>query len=68
MPARTLDVATSLPPHWAGLTSGLGPALRMVALLVPTTMAAVAAGCGGTTLTRTIASFRKRVLSRSVSR
>lgn len=95
MPALTLGVVTSLPPHRAGLGSGLGttaretgaalgvavtgtilsahtglasgmgPALRTVALLVLAATALVVAGYGRDTRTSTIASGRKRVLSRS---
>ncbi|MFD5540545.1 MFS transporter [Streptomyces sp. NPDC127079] len=95
MPALTLGVVTSLPPHQAGLGSGLGttaretgaalgvavtgtvlsahtdlatgmgPALRTVALLVLAATALVVAGYDGRTPTRSIASGRRRVLSRS---
>ncbi|MEU2426229.1 MFS transporter [Streptomyces sp. NPDC007851] len=95
MPALTLGVVTSLPPHQAGLGSGLGttaretgaaigvavtgtalsahsdlasgmgPALRTAALLVLAATAVVVAGYGGPASTRSIASGRKRVLSRS---
>ncbi|MEV5952886.1 MFS transporter [Streptomyces sp. NPDC051987] len=95
MPALTLGVVGSLPPHQAGLGSGLGttaretgaalgvavtgtilsehgdlasgmgPALRTVALLVLAATALVVAGHGGRTPTRTIASGPERVLSRS---
>ncbi|MEV7385747.1 MFS transporter [Streptomyces sp. NPDC091215] len=95
MPALTLGVVTSLPPHQAGLgsglgttaretgaalgvavtgtvlsahtdlTTGMGPALRTVALLVLAATALVVAGYGGRASTRTIASGKERVLSRS---
>lgn len=95
MPAPPLGAVTSLPPHRAGLGSGLGtiawetgaalgvavtgtilsahtglasgmgPALRTVALLVLAATALVVAGYGRDTQTRTIASGGERVLSRS---
>ncbi|MFF4035284.1 MFS transporter [Streptomyces sviceus] len=96
MPALTLGVATALPPHRAGLASGLGtsareigaalgvavtgtvlashpdlshgmgPALRTVAVLVLVCTAVVALGHRDRPgESRTIASDRKRVLSRS---
>lgn len=96
MPALTLGVATALPPHRAGLASGLGtsareigaalgvavtgtvlashsdlahgmgPALRTVAVLVLAATAVVAVGHRGRPgESRTIASGRERVLSRS---
>ncbi|MER7932586.1 MULTISPECIES: MFS transporter [unclassified Streptomyces] len=95
MPALTLGVVTSLPPHQAGLGSGLGttaretgaalgvavtgtilsahadlvsgmgPALRTVSLLVLAATVLVVAGYRDRTPTRTIASDRERVLSRS---
>ncbi|MFI5683593.1 MFS transporter [Streptomyces sp. NPDC051636] len=95
MPALTLGVVSSLPPHQAGLGSGLGtsareigaalgvavtgtilsahpdlahgmgPALRTVALVVLAATGIVVAGYGGRGSSRTIASGRERVLSRS---
>lgn len=95
MPALTVGVVTSLPPHQTGLGSGLGtsarelgaalgvavtgtilaghpdlahgmgPALRTVALIVLAATALVVAGHRDRTTTRTIASNKKRVLSRS---
>ncbi|MFJ3303410.1 MFS transporter [Streptomyces sp. NPDC086549] len=95
MPALTLGVVTSLPPHQAGLGSGLGttaretgaalgvavtgtvlsshrglsdgmgPALRTVALVVLAATAVVVAGYGGGTGARAVAPTDERVLSRS---
>ncbi|MET7730996.1 hypothetical protein ABZT02_06470 [Streptomyces sp. NPDC005402] len=99
MPALTLGVATALPPHRAGLASGLGtsaleigtalgvavtgtvltsypglshgmgPALRTVAVLVLGSTVVVAVGHRDRSgESRTIAFGGKRVLSRSVRR